>query len=141
MSKISIYIMAPLVSWLLAQLLKYLFNVYKRRSFSDVSVLYESGGMPSAHSALVTALSIVIGARVGVDSALFGMTVIFSMIVIYDAINVRRAVGEQGLVLKKLQNDLHDMQNFYRAKGHTVPQAIAGSAIGLAIALICVRFF
>jgi acid phosphatase family membrane protein YuiD len=58
--------------------------------------------MPSSHSANVTALAVTVGMLNGFGSALFGIAAGFAAIVMYDAMHVRRAVGEQGTVLRKI---------------------------------------
>jgi acid phosphatase family membrane protein YuiD len=89
--------------------------------------------MPSSHAAMMIALLTAVGAKVGVDAPTFGVVAVITTIVLYDAINVRRAVGEQAVVLQKLQGYLGKTDNFYIAKGHTLVEVIAGSIVGLAV--------
>lgn len=139
MDIISAYIAIPIVAWIAAQGGKYALQAFKTDNRTKASLLYESGGMPSSHSAVVVSLVTVIGVTEGFQSPLFGLSAVFAAIVIYDAINVRRAVGEQGMVLKALVKDDQKM-DFFTAKGHTLPQVIAGSALGFLVAVIMLQF-
>jgi acid phosphatase family membrane protein YuiD len=73
----------------------------------DWSLLTSTGGMPSSHSAAVTALATAIGIEQGMDSPIFAVATIFAIIVMFDATGVRRHAGEQATVLNKLVTDFH----------------------------------
>src|SRR5688572_10494178 len=97
---ISPYLLAPMVAWILAQVLKLFFRKGAPRGVIDFNHLYTSGGMPSAHSAVVVSLATVVGLELGFDSVGFGIAGIMALIVIYDAMNVRYIVGEQGKLIQ-----------------------------------------
>lgn len=88
--------------------------------------LFQSGGMPSTHSAFVTSLLIVIARKSGIESTEFAIAFCFSAIVWYDSFNVRRVVGEQGEVLNHLQH----RKQFSTHLGHTFWQVIVGIIFG-----------
>lgn len=102
---------------------------------------FETGGMPSAHSAAVSALSMSVGLEQGFRSTLFGVTLYFSLIVMYDAAGLRRAAGRQAAVLNRLierqfrdsEGDTHKLMELL---GHTPFEVFVGSSIGVASALI-----
>lgn len=71
----------------------------------DWSLLTSTGGMPSSHSAAVTALSTAVALERGMDSAVFAVSAIFAIITMFDATGVRRQAGEQAIVLNKLVAD------------------------------------
>lgn len=73
----------------------------------DWSLLTSTGGMPSSHSAAVTALTTGIGLQQGLDSPIFAVSTVFAIIVMFDATGVRRHAGEQATVLNQLANDFH----------------------------------
>jgi uncharacterized protein len=73
----------------------------------DWSLLTSTGGMPSSHSAAVTALSTGIAIEAGLDSALFAVSAVFAIITMFDATGVRRQAGEQAIVLNKLVADFN----------------------------------
>jgi acid phosphatase family membrane protein YuiD len=73
----------------------------------DWSLLTSTGGMPSSHSAAVSALSTGVALQTGLDSAVFSVSAIFAIITMFDATGVRRQAGEQAIVLNQLVNDFH----------------------------------
>lgn len=140
MEGFSPYLLVPLVAWALSQLLKYVLQGIRSNSLHDLSLLYKSGDMPSSHSALMVSLLTTIGIRDGIGSASFGIVVVLTVIILYDAVNVRRAVGEQGLVLKELANISKHKTSFYTAKGHTLTEVTAGSLLGVFVAVLVLQF-
>ncbi|WP_099355551.1 divergent PAP2 family protein [Fredinandcohnia onubensis] len=71
----------------------------------DWSLVTSTGGMPSSHSAAVTALTTGIALEQGVDSPFFAISTVFAVIVMFDASGVRRHAGEQATVLNQLVAD------------------------------------
>jgi uncharacterized protein len=71
----------------------------------DWSLLTSTGGMPSSHSAAVTALATGVALETGLDSPIFAVAAIFAIITMFDATGVRRQAGEQAIVLNKLVGD------------------------------------
>ena len=88
-------------SWFCAQIIKTVLTLIRYREFR-AERLFGAGGMPSSHSALVCSITVAMAKLVGFDSPLFGLTFVFSMVVMYDAMGVRRAAGEQAKVLNKI---------------------------------------
>ena len=68
----------------------------------DLRYFLSAGGMPSAHSAFVTALSVAVGMAGGFGSDLFAVSCVFSLIVIYDSFRLRGAVEKQARALNAL---------------------------------------
>jgi acid phosphatase family membrane protein YuiD len=137
MRALSPYLLAIIVAWLIAQGAKYLLVAVKQRRFDHLRQLYLSGNMPSAHSATVTALTIVVGLRDGIESGLFGLTILFAAIVMYDAMMVRRSSGEQGEALQKLIKEQKSSISLPRAaKGHTPLEVVVGALLGGIIGLV-----
>ena len=137
---ISPYIIAIACAWFVAQGLKYLVSSLQNHSFKrSLRQFYLSGNMPSAHSAAVVALLVVIGAKEGVDSAIFGLTALFSAIVMYDAVMVRRSSGEQGEAITKMIIQTKSKINLPRvAKGHTPLEVMAGALVGATVGIIVI---
>ena len=138
MDGISPYILIPASAWFVAQFAKYALIGLKSKSF-DYKLLYKSGDMPSSHSALVISLLTTVGALEGVDSVYFGIAWVFAAVVIYDAVNVRRAVGEQGRVLSELLAKASREKAFYNAKGHTILEVVVGSVLGFTVAAVLLQ--
>lgn len=95
------YINVAFISWTLAQLLKTLFTFFATKKFVPER-LFGAGGMPSSHSALVCSLTVAFARRLGFDSPVFAISLVLAGIVMYDAMGVRRAAGEQAKVLNKI---------------------------------------
>lgn len=130
-----------LFAWAFAQLIKMLLNFSVERK-SDFRILFSSGGMPSSHSALCTALSTSVALCQGVGDSLFPVCLGFSLIVMYDAIGVRRHAGMQAEVLNMIVADLFHGHPISKRKlkellGHTPSQVIAGAVLGILVACIC----
>jgi len=141
MLEISPYIIAALAAWVVAQGLKYVLASIKSKDLSsNKRQLYLSGGMPSAHSATAVALLVVIGLADGIDSAIFGLAALFTAVVMYDAMMVRRSSGEQGAAVIALIREQKSKVTIPRAaKGHSPIEVLAGALIGVAIG--CVVYF
>lgn len=134
-------LLVALVACFVAQGLKLIFEVIKNRKV-DLRVLVTTGGMPSAHSALVTALATGVGQTLGWSSANFALAVIFAIIVMYDAAGVRQAAGKQARILNQMIDELFEekpdlfQERLKELLGHTPIQVIAGSILGVTISLL-----
>ena len=134
-------LIVALIACLLAQFLKLLFELIRHRKI-NVRVLVETGGMPSSHSALVTALACGIGQTIGWASPAFAATTVFAVIVMYDAAGVRQAAGKQAKILNQIIDELFREKpefNEDRLKellGHTPVQVIVGSMLGFAVSCL-----
>ena len=101
----------------------------------------ETGGMPSSHAASVAALSTSVAVQEGVRSPLFGVTLYFSLIVMYDAAGLRRAAGRQAAILNRLidehfQHPERETQRLMELLGHTPFEVFIGAALGVFSALL-----
>jgi len=130
----------PLVAWVLAQLIKVLTAVVKGKGL-DLSYFISSGGMPSAHSAMVCALATAVAMTNGMGTSLFAITVVLAIIVMYDAAGVRQSVGQQSVVLNRIILELKRRQPLVKIEadlrelmGHTPFEVIIGSALGIVLA-------
>ena len=130
-------------AWFVAQFLKTLIHTLLHKSF-QAERLVGSGGMPSSHSATVCALSTAACVLYGADSPIFALSFIVSMIVMYDAIGVRRETGIQAKLLNDIlklfedmgRNELSANEKLKEFVGHTPLQVLAGAILGIAIGLI-----
>ena len=131
-------LLVAVIACLIAQASKLVVEVVKNRKL-DVRVLVTTGGMPSAHSALVTALASGIGQTVGWASSEFALATIFAIIVMYDAAGVRQAAGKQARILNQMIDEVFsDKHEFNEDRlkellGHTPFQVIVGSILGVTI--------
>ena len=134
------YIYVPLILWFLIQTFKLLHDLYTTKKFNFKRIL-GAGGMPSSHSAVVVSITTLIGKNYGVDSAIFALSLIFALVVMYDACGVRRAAGKQAKVLNDIVNtpglsSVQVQEKLQEALGHTPIQVFVGAAIGLIAGLI-----
>jgi acid phosphatase family membrane protein YuiD len=114
----------------LCQIFKVVYYSIKTRSF-QLRRLIQPAGMPSAHSAFVTALSTSVGVYNGVASDLFALSFVFSVIIIYDSIRLRGAVQAHSSILRRLTRDMGRSEEIPEFVGHTFAEILAGVAIGL----------
>jgi acid phosphatase family membrane protein YuiD len=136
---LSPYLLAIMSSWLIAQGTKYLIVAIKSKNFGVFRQLYLSGNMPSAHSATVMSVATVVGLIHRFDSALFGIAIMVAGVVMYDAVMVRRSVGEQGLAMQELIRTAKQNQHVTiprAAKGHTPLEVLVGAMLGIVIGLV-----
>lgn len=131
------------IAWVLAQSMKHVFRLFgrNRRVFHNNprSPLLLSGGMPSAHAASVSALTVSVGCYDGLNSSIFAVAVLFSVIVAYDAVMVRHSSGMQGDLLNRvIDKSFPEMKQIKVAHGHTVVEVLAGAVIGVAVACVVI---
>lgn len=128
--------------WLVAQVLKTLIHMLFTKKFV-AERLIGSGGMPSSHSATVCALATAACIQFGAGSFEFAVSLILALIVMYDAIGVRRETGIQAKLLNEIisifvemgEKDLSPDEKLKEFVGHTPLQVLAGAILGILIAL------
>jgi uncharacterized protein len=137
MEWLSPFVLAGAVAWICAQTIKYLIMVVRGRKVNALRQIYLSGSMPSAHSATVIAVLVTIGFKEGIDSAIFGLAILFASVVMYDAMMVRRSSGEQGESLTALIKEQKSKVRLPRvARGHTPLEVLGGIILGLVVGLV-----
>lgn len=135
------------LAWIVAQGWK-MIAAARKYGFS-LKILGESGGMPSGHSATVTAMTTACAVHYGMDSAIFAVALFLSLIVIYDASGVRYQSGQEADILNRLrERDIREgkeplMKEPLKVKhGHTMPEILVGMAVGFVSAiLVCCLVF
>ncbi|MBQ3036582.1 MAG: divergent PAP2 family protein [Lachnospiraceae bacterium] len=135
-------LMSAGLSWGLAQVIKTIIHLILTKKFV-AERLIGSGGMPSCHSATVCALTTSVIINEGINSPFFAIAAILSIIVMYDAMGVRRETGIQARVLnelteviEKMGSDLSNDEKLKEFVGHTPIQVFVGAILGIIIALI-----
>jgi uncharacterized protein len=125
-----------LLAVVISQTSKIMVISFKHKQKFRINDLIVTGGMPSTHSSLVGSLTTIIGLTQGF-SPLFFVVLAFSLIVIRDAMGVRRSVGEEGKLIEKLMKyEKIKIDKFHYSLGHTPIQVLAGLALGIASSLI-----
>lgn len=133
---------SAIIGWLVAQILKTGIHMWFTKQFV-AERLVGSGGMPSSHSATVCALATATGMFYGGRSFEFAMALIFAIVVMYDAIGVRRETGIQARILnemmetfRKMGSDMNPQDKLKEFVGHTPLQVLMGAILGIIIAVV-----
>ena len=127
----------PLIVWFIVQLYKFVYEFLKNKKV-DLRRIWGSGGMPSAHSALVCSLSTVVALREGISSSQFAISIILAGIVMYDAAGVRRAAGKQARVLNQIiENDgkINVQEKLIELIGHSPKEVFVGALVGIFLSI------
>lgn len=129
-------------AWVVAQILKTIIHAVVNRKI-DWPRLIGDGGMPSSHSATVTAVAATSALNYGLASFQFGVTVVLAFIVMHDAMGVRKETGKHAIVLNdmielfdSMGKELSPEEKLKEFVGHSPMQVIAGAALGVAVALV-----
>ena len=125
-----------LLSCLLAQFFKIIFNFFSTGEIR-FGIMFETGGMPSSHSALITGAASGIGCELGFDSPVFALSVAIALVVMYDASGVRKSAGIQAAEINNLSKKLDPKSevNLKETLGHTKVEVLVGSLLGPLITL------
>ena len=136
-------LIAGCIAWLLSQIAKLVIHliIHKRLVWER---LLGDGGMPSSHSATVTAVAVTAGLRCGWDSPIFAVAAVLAMIVMHDAMGVRQETGKQARVINDMVELINSMgrgeltleETLKEFVGHTRRQVIVGAVFGVVVALV-----
>ena len=128
-----------LLAWAAAQIIKTILYAAVHRQI-DIHRLFGDGGMPSGHSATVTAMATTAALEYGLDSPIFAITAIFGIVVMHDAMGVRREAGKHAEVLNNLiaslNQDVPPEEVLKEFLGHTPLQVCFGALLGFGVALL-----
>jgi acid phosphatase family membrane protein YuiD len=139
-------LIVPGCAWIIAQVAKTVINAIVNKKFS-LDRLVGDGGMPSGHSATVTALAVMCGlSEEGFGSPVFGLAMVFAIVVMHDATGVRAEAGKHARSIISIVEQLNDYLSEHDDKikteklkvlvGHTPLQVFVGSLLGAVIALV-----
>ena len=134
------YLLVPLLTWFCIQVFKCVWEVIATKKFNFKRIL-GAGGMPSSHTAVVISLATMIARSEGVNSPIFALAIIFSLVVMYDAAGVRRETGKQARILNEIVHtpglsDVEVKEKLVEAVGHTPVQVFVGALIGVIVGLV-----
>lgn len=137
-------LVCSLLGWGIAQFLKFIITFATTKKW-DLERLFGAGGMPSGHSATVTALVISVARQCGIESVEFAFAVVLASVVIYDAMGVRRAAGEHAKAINeivRISNEDNDETNDLAVRelkeklGHTPLEVLGGVMLGILIPMV-----
>ena len=130
-----------LLAWFLAQFIKVVLELILLRKWAPQRFV-SSGGMPSSHSSLVVACTTAIGKLYGVQGPVFALSVILSVIVMYDACNVRRSAGDTAKLVNQILAHVEKLtaedfaEDLKEVMGHTPLQVLMGAILGFGVGLL-----
>ena len=136
-------LITAVISWLLSQIVKTVIHLIVHKRFVWERLLGD-GGMPSSHSATVTAVAVSTGMTCGWDSPIFAVAAVLALIVMHDAKGVRQETGKQARVINSMVELLNSMgrgeltleETLKEFVGHTRRQVIVGAVFGGIVALV-----
>lgn len=130
------YVLAPALVWFIIQLFKVFYDYFENKKW-NWKRFFGLGGMPSSHSAVVTCLTTMVGKYEGITTSSFAIALTFAIIVMCDAIGVRRTVGKQSKLLNDIltNSSMSGFEKLQEMTGHTPVQVFAGAVIGIIIGM------
>ncbi len=151
----NIPLLAALFGIFFAQFVKIPVNFILTRKI-DLSLMTSTGGMPSSHSAAVTALTTAIAYESGLDSTMFAVSAIFAVIVMFDATGIRYQAGQQAVIINQMRVDFQTfvqeakgwqqkdeeqkIQELKTLLGHKPIEVFAGAVTGVVISIVIYTF-
>lgn len=131
------------LSMFIAQFSK-IFTKYFVSGEWDLSVMFSTGGMPSSHTSLVTTLTLTLGLIYGFDSVYFAISLVFSGVIVHDAMGIRFEAGKHASELNRMSKVIQEIvqheenreENFKELLGHHPIEVFGGFLLGIAVALI-----
>ena len=133
------YFLIPLITLFLCQFIKFLIESIKCNKLVWGRFFNGSGGMPSSHTSFSVSVTFLIGLNLGFDSALFTACLVFSLIIIYDAMGLRQQSGKQAEAINKLLDEVFDKKSYEHLKeqlGHRPLEVLAGIIFGILCSLL-----
>ena len=135
-------LIAAFFGWLIAQILKTIIYVAVNKNFNPERLLGD-GGMPSSHSATVMALVTATGLNFGADTFEFAVAGVMALIVMHDAMGVRRETGKQARVINnmmdwfmQMNSDISPEEKLKEFVGHSPSQVFFGALLGILVGFI-----
>lgn len=146
-------LIVAMLSWFIAQMAKVVINAIINKSLS-FERLFGDGGMPSGHSATITAAALMIGITEGFTSSLFGLACVVAIVVMHDATGVRYQTGKHASTIMEITSLVNEYMDYIKESdkkirseklktlvGHTKLQVFFGALTGIAVALVYTYFF
>lgn len=133
------FIIVPISTLIICQLIKFIIDSIKKGELDYKRLLSGSGGMPSSHTALCVSLTTMLLLNEGADSASFATSLVLTMIVAYDGMNVRLETGKQAKTINTLVESIFKKNKYGKLKeemGHKPKEVLFGILLGILTALI-----
>lgn len=132
---------SALLSWFFAQFFKTIIDSIRAGELC-LKRFWETGGMPSSHSATVCGLAAAAAIREGFTSSVFALSLVLATVVMYDAMGVRQAAGQHAREINEIKKQLgdDDSDNLPEKLGHRPTEVMSGAVLGIVIAWIVCSF-
>lgn len=125
------YIIIPIIIGIISQSIKIIIEYFDTKKIDFMRFFDGMGGMPSTHSAVVSSISTLVYIDYGISSVLFSITLIFSLIVIYDSMGIRYECSKQAKIInEKFGTDLKDKL------GHKPIEVLVGIILGMILSYL-----
>jgi acid phosphatase family membrane protein YuiD len=132
------YFVTPFLAWLAAGFLKFIINSIKAKKFAFGLIGY--GGLPSNHTAIVTAMPALIFFKGDIDSPIFGVAITIAFIVMLDASSLRKQVGYHAYSINKILKNDSTHKLLRDRMGHTPLEILSGVFVGLLVSYSVFKF-
>lgn len=136
------FIIIPILTGIFTQLIKFLLSIIKHKKV-EIKYLFTPGHMPSSHTSFVTSLATVVGFYQGVESIEFAIAACFAYVVIYDAMNIRIHIGNNGREINQIVQELQLKKNYPTLKervGHLPSEVFMGGVLGFIFSMFLIIF-
>ncbi len=132
---------SAILSWFFAQFFKTIIDSIRAGELC-LKRFWETGGMPSSHSATVCGLAAAAAIREGFTSSVFALSLVLATVVMYDAMGVRQAAGQHAREINEIKKQLgdDDSDNLPEKLGHRPTEVMSGAVLGIVIAWIVCSF-
>ena len=133
------YVFVPVITLLVCQTLKFIIESMFEGELKWGRLFNGSGGMPSSHSSFSMSITMMIGLNLGFDNPLFGVSLVFTCIVCYDAMGLRMQSGKQAEAINKIFDEVFEEGKFTKLKeklGHKPEEVLGGIILGIISALL-----
>ena len=142
MFKDYMYIIVPILTVILTQIIKFIIESIQNKKLCFRRLIHGSGGIPSSHNAFVFSLTTMIGINEGINTPFFAISLVFSLIVMYDSMVLRMETENQAITINQLVNNLikgNTKQSYKILKeeiGHKPIEAFLGMLFGILIGFV-----
>ena len=131
------YIIIPLIVLIASQAVKLLTDGIKGNfDIRNLATFY--GGMPSSHTAFAVSIATLVGLRTGFESAVFGLAMVFTLLIMRDAVALRNVIGQHAKMFNRFRglipsNQRQDLPILREQMGHSIYEVLAGLIFGAAL--------
>lgn len=137
-----IYLIVPFVSLVITQVLKFIVESIRHKSLKWGRLFNGCGGMPSTHTSFVFSLTMLVGFKNGFDSIYFAICLVFSTVIMFDALGLRMESGNQAVAINKILDEIFSkdtkkgVKHLTEELGHKPLEVIVGMIVGTLIAYV-----